>query len=256
MNNNNIQEDVNKNIREETRLDRTQMLIGIEAIEKLKNSKVIVFGVGGVGSSAVEALARGGVGHIALVDGDVVSITNINRQLVATMDTIGQYKTEIARKRIHSICPDIQVEEFPIFYTGENLNAIDLSKYDYIVDCIDMVTSKLLIIKLSKELNVNIISSMGTGNKLHPEKFKIADISKTSVCPLAKVIRKKLKEMRINKVKVLYSEELPLKQIPIDTHTTNLENNNQTKLPPASISFVPPVAGMIIAGEVIRDLIK
>lgn len=225
---------------------RAELLLGKEGIERLRNARVAVFGIGGVGSFAAEALARGGVGHIALIDGDTVSLTNINRQLIATQKTVGVYKTKVMAERIHEICADTEVVEYPCVYGAENKDLIDFASYDYIVDAIDTVTSKLLLIEEAKRAGTEVISCMGTGNKLDPTRFEVADISKTSVCPLAKVMRKELKNRGISGVKVVYSKELPLK--PADSTETGKRQI------PGSLSFVPPVAGMILAGEVIRHL--
>ncbi|KXL51718.1 tRNA threonylcarbamoyladenosine dehydratase [Anaerotignum neopropionicum] len=224
-------------------LSRAELLLGDEGLERLKNAKVAVFGIGGVGSFAVEALARGGVGHLTLIDGDCVSLTNINRQLIATQTTIGQLKTEVMKERIHEILPQTKVETYGEFFTDKNRSLIDFSAYDYIVDAIDMVTSKLILIEEAKKGNVPVISCMGTGNKLDPSKFEVADITKTSVCPLAKVIRKELKARGIGGVKVVYSKELPRKP-------AQSQESGKRQIP-GSLSFVPPAAGMILAGEVI-----
>lgn len=227
---------------------RAELLLGKEGIEKLRKAKVAVFGIGGVGSFAAEALARGGVGHIALIDGDTVSLTNINRQLIATQKTVGREKTAVMAERIHDICPETEVVEYPVVYGAENRELIDFASYDYIVDAIDTVTSKLLLIEEAKKAGTEVISCMGTGNKLDPTRFEVADISKTSVCPLAKVMRKELKDRGIKGVKVVYSKELPLK--PADSSETGKRQI------PGSLSFVPPVAGMILAGEVIKHITK
>lgn len=228
---------------------RTEILIGKDKLEKLKNSRVAVFGIGGVGGGVCEALARGGIGRIDIIDNDVVSESNINRQAVAFYSTIGKLKTEVMKKIIKDINPDAIVNAYPLFYGKETENEFNFKNYDYIVDAIDSVTSKLLLIENAKKCKTPIICSMGTGNKLDPTQFEIADISKTSVCPLARVMRKELKERNIKDVKVLFSKEIPLtpEESPEET------NKRQT---PGSMSFVPPVAGMIIAGEVIKDLIK
>lgn len=226
--------------------DRIEILIGEDALHKLKNSHVAVFGIGGVGSYTVEALVRGGVGHLSIYDGDVVSETNINRQLVATTKTIGMDKTEVARLHALEVNPDIVINAEKVFFNIENAENIDFSEFDYIVDAIDTVSSKILLIEKSKSAGVPIISCMGTGNKLDPTRFRITDISKTSVCPLAKVMRYELRKRGITKVKVLYSEEEPIKH--------SLAENGRPV--PGSVSFVPPVAGLIIAGEVIKDIIK
>ena len=224
----------------ENQYTRTIAILGEDAITKLKNSHVAVFGVGGVGSYTVEALARAGVGKIDLIDNDTFNVTNINRQLYATHKTIGQYKVDVAKNRILDINPDCQVAAHKMFYLPENADSIDLSKYDYIVDAIDTVSAKVELIVRANKCGVPIISSMGTGNKLHPEMFEVSDIYKTSVCPLAKVMRTRLKKEGIKKLKVIYSKEEP---------TTNPDNII------GSVPFVPSVAGLIIAGEVIKDLI-
>ena len=219
---------------------RTAQLLGNENVEKLFDKHVIVFGVGGVGGYVVEALVRSGVGNISIVDNDVVNESNINRQIIAFHSTIGMQKVEVLKNRILDINPDCQVFVHNQFFLPENSNDFDFSIYDYVVDAVDTVTAKIEIIKKSKELNVPVISSMGTGNKLNPVGFKVSDISKTKVCPLARVMRNELKKRGISKVKCVYSEENPV----IQTKT------------PASVAFVPPVAGLLIASEVIEDLIK
>ncbi len=240
---------------------RTELLIGKEKIEKLQNSKVAIFGIGGVGSYVVEGLARAGIGNFILIDKDIVSVTNINRQIIATTKTIGKPKVEIAKERILEINPLAKVEIFQEFFGVENIKLFNKIKdVDYIVDAIDTISSKIELIVNANNNNVPIISCMGTGNKLDPTKFEITDIYKTSVCPLAKVIRKRLKEIGIQKLKVLYSKEEPIK---IEDNTKeNMEmvkikenelNNNKII---GSISFVPSVAGLIISGEVIKDIIK
>ena len=226
---------------------RTAMLLGEDAVQRLAAARVAVFGIGGVGSFAAEAIARGGVGHIALIDGDTVSLTNINRQLIALHSTVGKDKTAVMAERIHDICPETEVVEYPVNYTAENKDLIDFGSYDYIIDAIDMVTSKILLIEEAKKAGTEVISCMGTGNKFDPTQFEVVDISKTSVCPLAKVMRKELKDRGIKGVKVVYSKEIPVK--PADSDETS---RRQT---PGSLSFVPPVAGMILAGEVIKHII-
>lgn len=228
------------------RLSRAELLLGKEGIERLRAAKVAIFGIGGVGSFAAEALARGGIGQLALIDGDCVSLTNLNRQLIATQKTIGRLKTEVMAERIREIAPDAEILEYPVVYGAENRDLLDFAAYDYIVDAIDTVTSKLLLIEEAKKAGTPIISCMGTGNKFDPSRFEIADISKTSVCPLAKVMRKELKERGITGVKVVYSKEVPKK--PADSQETGKRQI------PGSLSFVPPVAGMLLAGEVICDL--
>lgn len=230
-------------------LSRTKMLIGNELIDKLINSKVAVFGVGGVGSFTAEALARAGIGQIALIDYDTIDISNINRQIHALNSTIGKYKVDVMKDRILDINPEANIEVYKIKYNKETSSEIHIYKYDYVVDAIDMVSSKLELIENCIELNVPIISSMGTGNKLHPTQFEITDIYNTSVCPLAKVMRKELRKRGIDKLKVLYSKELSIKP-------NNEFNIESTKNSPASISFVPSVAGLLIAAEVVNSLIE
>lgn len=224
---------------------RTAMLIGEDAVEKLSSYHVAIFGIGGVGGYVAEALARSGIGTFDLIDNDTVNVTNINRQIIATHDTLGRYKTEVMKERILSINPDAKVNVYNTFYLPENSGEFDFSKYDYIVDAVDTVTAKLEIIVNAKNAGTPVISSMGTGNKLDPTRFEIADIYKTSVCPLAKVMRRELKSRGIDRLKVLYSKEEPIKQ----------QCEEGKKPTPASISFVPSVAGLIIAGEVIKELI-
>jgi tRNA A37 threonylcarbamoyladenosine dehydratase len=227
----------------EDRYTRTEMLLGREGVETLKSSAVIVFGVGGVGGYTVEALARAGVGHIAVVDSDTVSESNINRQIIATSATVGRKKVDVIEERIHEISPDIKVEKYDIFFENDTKCKIDFTKYDYIVDAIDSVSSKVLLVECANEAGVPIISSMGTGNKLDPTAFRVTDISKTKVCPLARAVRSRLRKIGINHLKVVYSEEEP--------HVTPAEGE---RLPPASVSFVPGVAGLILAGQIIVDL--
>ncbi len=223
-----------------TQFDRTEKLIGKDAVEKLKKSSVIVFGVGGVGGYTCEALARAGVGRIDIVDKDVVDITNINRQIIATHDTIGQPKVKVMKERMLSINPDIKCEAYELFYLPSEADRFDFGKYDYVVDCVDNVTAKIDIICRAKESGTRVISSMGTGNKLDPTRFEIKDIEKTTVCPLAKVVRKELKKRNIQGVEVLFSTEEPQK--------------TEGERTPASISYVPSCAGLIIAGRIIQNL--
>lgn len=243
---------------------RTQLLLGSEAMEKLKNSSVAVFGIGGVGSFAAEAIVRSGIGGIALFDDDKVCLTNINRQLIATRKTVGKKKVEVMKERVLEINPKCEVEAFECFYTAENASGFDLSKYAYIVDAIDTVSSKLTLIEHARKAGVPIISCMGAGNKLDPTRFEVADIYKTSVCPLAKVMRRELKARGIDSLKVVYSKEEVIK--PQEEEDTSCKSNcvcpPDTKRKctvrrqiPGSISFVPSVAGLIIAGEVIKDII-
>ena len=229
---------------------RTELILGEDAIKKLNNSKVAVFGIGGVGSFVVEGLVRAGVGKFVLVDKDEVDITNLNRQIIATYKTIGKNKVDIAKERILEINPDAKVEIYKEFFMPETEGILDNS-IDYIVDCVDTVTAKIELAVRANRLNIPIISAMGTGNKLNPTRFEVTDIYKTSVCPLAKVMRKELKKRNISKLKVVYSKEEPIKS------KVNFENNETSKKQiPGSISFVPSVAGLIISGEVIKDLAK
>ena len=219
---------------------RTERLIGKAGLERLAKARVAVFGIGGVGGYVVEALARSGVGALDLIDNDTVSESNINRQIIALHSTIGKRKTEVAAARVRDINPAIEVRVHNVFFLPETAASFDFSLYDYVVDAIDTVSGKIALIEKAKEANVPVISSMGTGNKLNPTAFEVADISKTSVCPLARVMRRELKKRSIENVKVVYSKEEP-------------KENSSSE--PASIAFVPPVAGLIIAGEVIKDLI-
>ena len=229
---------------------RTELLIGSENINKLKNSTVAVFGIGGVGGFVAEALARAGIGHLVLIDNDTVSLTNINRQIVALHSTIGKYKTEVMRDRIADINPNAIVEVHNCFYLPENKDDFDFSKYDYVVDAVDTVAAKLSIIEEAKRCNVPVISSMGAGNKLNPTMFEVADISKTSVCPLTKVMRYELKKRGIKNVKVVYSKEPAIKaSVP-----KGYDESTSKRSVPGSISFVPSAAGLIVAGEVIKDI--
>ena len=226
---------------------RTEMLLGKEAVERLKSKRVIVFGVGGVGGYTCEALARTGIGRIDLVDNDTVSLSNINRQIIALHSTVGRPKVDVMKERIFDINPQIEVDAFNMLFTPENSNEFDFSQYDYVVDAIDMVKSKVELAVLCEMADTHIISSMGTGNKLNPCGFKVTDINKTSVCPLARVMRTELKKRGVKKLKVVYSEELPVSQ--------GISSGEKTKRVPASVAFVPSVAGLIIASEVIKDLI-
>lgn len=230
---------------------RTELLMGGDALERIKHAVVMVFGVGGVGSHCIEALARCGVGKLILIDNDTVSLTNINRQSIAYHSTIGQYKTKVMKKRIADISPEIQVETYELFVLPENLEMLfSETKPDYIVDAIDTVTAKLALVELAQRQEIPIISSMGTGNKLHAELFEITDLAKTSVCPLCKVMRKELKARGITHLKVLYSKEKP---VDISDRVSEEEKGKRRALP-GSVSFVPPVAGILIAGEVLREI--
>ncbi|MBZ4662486.1 MAG: tRNA threonylcarbamoyladenosine dehydratase [Caloramator sp.] len=230
---------------------RTELLIGREALEKLKNSKVAVFGVGGVGSFAVEALTRGGVGSLVLIDKDDICITNINRQIHATTKTVGRPKVEVMAERIKDINPSCQVIAYKTFYNKDTAEELLKDDYDYVIDAIDTVSSKIDLVVRCKEKNIPIISSMGAGNKLDPTKFEVSDIYKTSVCPLAKVMRSELKKRGVNDLKVVYSRETPIRR----NNNEQIEENQRKQIP-ASISFVPSVVGLIIAGEVIKDIIN
>ena len=229
-------------------LSRTKNLIGEPAVKTLQNACVAVFGIGGVGGYVVEGLARAGVGAIHLIDSDRVALSNVNRQIIALRSTVGEWKTEAAKKRLLDINPDIKVYTHNVFFLPETADEFDFSGIDYVVDAVDTVSAKLAIIERAKSLKIPVISSMGTGNKLDATAFEVADIAKTNVCPLARVMRRELKKRGIEHVKVVYSKEEP---------KTNGNVDEQTGKPvPASISFVPSVAGLIIAGEVIKDLIK
>ncbi|QUO33357.1 tRNA threonylcarbamoyladenosine dehydratase [Faecalicatena sp. Marseille-Q4148] len=229
---------------------RAELLLGQEGMRRLKEAAVIVFGVGGVGAHCIEALARGGVGTLILVDNDRVSLTNINRQSIAYHSTIGKYKTEVMRERIKDISPETEVFTHELFVLPENLEQVFDRPVDYIIDAIDTVTAKLALAEFAQARNIKIISSMGTGNKLHPELFEIADISKTSVCPLCKVMRRELKARGIRHLQVVYSKEAPIN---IQGKSTG-EHTGMRRALPGSVSFVPPVAGLLLAGEVIRRL--
>ncbi len=218
--------------------ERTSLLVGEEAISKLNNSKVLIFGVGGVGGYVAEALARTGVGSITIVDKDTVSESNINRQIIALHSTVGRDKVDVLKERMLDINPELQVDARKCFFLPDNSSEFDFSQYDYIVDAVDTVTAKLQIIVQAKEAGVPVISAMGAGNKVHPEMFEIADIYKTEMCPLAKVMRRELKERGIKKLKVVYSKEKPVYKGDV----------------PGSIAFSPSVAGLLMASEVIRDL--
>ena len=223
------------------RFSRSSRILGEQKMEKLNKSAVIVFGIGGVGGAVLEALVRGGVGTVAVVDKDTVDITNINRQIIATNDNIGEKKVDAAEKRALSINPNINFKKYDLFYLPETAEEIDLSQYDFIVDAIDNVTAKLELIDRANKLKIPVISSMGTGNKLHPELFEITDINKTSVCPLARVMRRELKNRGVKKLTVVYSKEEPIKT----------ENSV-----PGSVSFTPPVAGYLMASYVINKLLE
>lgn len=233
---------------EENQFNRQELLIGKQGTEKLKHAKVIIYGIGGVGSFACEALARAGIGHFVLVDPDYISISNLNRQIHATYETIGKQKTEVMKERILSIYPEAVIE----VYTGKERekeeDLIDRS-FSYVIDAVDTVSTKIRLAQKAKEVNVPVISAMGAGNKLEPTQFEVTNIDKTSVCPLAKVMRKELKQRGVNQLKVVYSKEIPV----ILKETIEKEERKKT---PGSISFVPSVVGLILAGEVIKDILK
>ncbi len=226
----------------ENQFSRTEMMLGKEAVERLNSARVAVFGIGGVGGFTVEALARAGIGELHLFDSDRVSVTNINRQIIALHSTIGRLKTEVMKERIADINPEAAVKSYPIFYGEETADSVDLSSYDYVVDAIDSVRSKILLICRAKEAGTPIISSMGAGNKLDPTRFEVADIYKTSVCPLARAVRVELKKRGIDSLKTVFSAEHPV------------HPRDSGESAPGSLSFVPSVVGLIIAGEVIKDI--
>lgn len=230
---------------------RSELLLGSEAMEKLRNSRVAVFGVGGVGGFAVEALARSGVGTIDLIDSDTVSTTNLNRQIIALHSTVGRYKTEIAAERIHDIDPDITVNVHNCFFMPETADDFNFTQYSYVIDAIDTVTGKIEIIMRAKAAGVPVISAMGAGNKLDPTSFRVTDIYKTKGCPLARVMRRELKKRNVAHLKVVYSEEEP-----ITPRKTSEEPQIGRRSIPGSVAFVPSVAGLILAGEVIKDIIS
>ena len=242
---------------------RTELLLGKESMEQLQNSRVAVFGVGGVGGFTVEALVRSGVGAIDLIDDDKVCLTNLNRQLIATRSTVGKYKVDVMADRIKDINPNCQVNTYKCFYLPENKDDFDFSQYDYIVDAVDTVTAKIQLVMEAKEKNVPIISSMGAGNKLNPAMFEVADIYKTSVCPLAKVMRRELKKRGVKKLKVVYSKEKPIR--PIEDMSISCRTHcicppgaankcTERRDIPGSTAFVPSVVGLIIGSEIIKDI--
>ena len=256
---------------------RTQLLIGAEGVEKLAKARVAVFGIGGVGGYVVEALARSGIGEFDLIDDDKVCLSNLNRQIIATLDTVGRYKVDVMKERILSVNPEAIVNVHQCFYLPETAGQFDFSKYDYVVDAVDTVTAKIDIIMRAGECGVPVMSSMGAGNKMDPTKFQVADIYKTSVCPLAKVMRRELKKRGVKKCKVVYSTEEALKpreepgearreaigdqpsatgKEAICDQPRTLQKGSGRRSTPGSIAFVPSVAGLIIAGEVIRDLLE
>ena len=242
---------------------RTQLIFGKENMEKLSNARVAVFGIGGVGGYTVEALARSGVGTLDLIDDDKVCLTNLNRQILATRRTIGKYKVDVAAERIHDINPDCVVNCYKTFYMPDTAEQFDFSQYDYVVDAIDTVTGKIMLVEQAKKSNTPVISSMGAGNKVNPAAFEVADIYETSVCPLAKVMRRELKKRGIKKLKVVYSKEKPIRpeedlEISCRTHCICPPGTERTctvrRDIPGSNAFVPSVVGLIIAGEVVKDI--
>ena len=246
-----------------TQFSRTELLLGKEAMEKLKNAKVAVFGIGGVGGYVCEALVRSGVGAFDLIDDDKVCLTNLNRQIIATRKTVGKYKTDVMKDRILEINPDARVEVHKCFFLPENADEFPFEEYDYIVDAVDTVTAKISLVMKAQEMNVPIISSMGAGNMLDASQFRVADIYKTKVCPLAKVMRHELKKRGVKKLKVVYSEEQPTR--PVEDMAISCRTNcicppgaahkcTERRDIPGSVAFVPSVAGLIIAGEVVKDL--
>ncbi len=248
-----------------TQFSRTELLFGKEAMDKLAGSKVAVFGIGGVGGYVCEALVRSGVGAFDLIDDDKVCLTNLNRQIIATRSTVGKYKTDVMRDRMLDINPNVEVEVHKCFFLPENADDFPWDSYDYVVDAVDTVTAKIALVMKCKEKNIPIISSMGAGNKLDGSQFKVADIYKTKVCPLAKVMRRELKKRGVKKLKVVYSEEIPTR--PIEDMAISCRNNcicppgaehkcTERRDIPGSVAFVPSVAGLIIASEVAKDLIR
>lgn len=236
------------------RFDRTKRLLGADAMEKLANSRVAVFGIGGVGGHAVEALVRSGVGAVDIVDSDEVAVSNINRQLIAKTTTVGRKKVEVMKEHLLEINPEVKVYAHCCFFLPETKEKFDFSKYDYVIDAVDTVTAKLALVEVCQEANVPIISSMGAGNKLDPTAFEVADIYKTSVCPLAKVMRRELKKRNVKHLKVVYSKEEPLE--PKEDETFVSDEKRTRRATPGSVAFVPSVAGLILAGEVVKDLTK
>ena len=248
-----------------TQFSRTELLLGKEAMEKLQNSRVAVFGIGGVGGYVCEALARSGVGAFDLIDDDKVCLTNLNRQIIATYKTIGKYKTDVMKERIFDINPKADVRVHKCFFLPENADEFPYEDYDYMVDAVDTVTAKISLVMKAQEKHIPIISSMGAGNKLDGSQFKVADIYKTKVCPLAKVMRRELKKRGVKKLKVVYSREEPIK--PVEDMAISCRSNcicppgakhkcTERRAIPGSVAFVPSVVGLIIAGEVVKDLVK
>jgi tRNA A37 threonylcarbamoyladenosine dehydratase len=236
----------------ENQFSRTELLLGKENMEKLAASRVCIFGIGGVGGYVAEALTRCGVGRLELVDNDVVCLSNLNRQIIATHETLGQYKVDVMKERILSINPDAEVKVHKCFYLPETRAQFEFANYDYVVDAIDTVAGKIALVLQAEESGTPVISSMGAGNKLDPAGFQVADIFQTTVCPLAKVMRRELKKRGVKKLKVVYSKELP---VAVQNDAESLQSSSRRSIP-GSIAFVPSVAGLIIAGEVVKDLIN
>ena len=236
----------------ENQFSRTERLLGKENMEKLAAARVCIFGIGGVGGYVAEALARSGVGHLELVDNDVICLSNLNRQIIATHETLGQYKVDVMKERILSINPTAEVTVYKCFYLPETRAQFDFTNYDYVVDAIDTVAGKIALVLQAEESGTPIISSMGAGNKLDPAAFQVADIYQTTVCPLAKVMRKELKKRGVKKLKVVYSKEQP---VAVQNDEESLLSSPRRSIP-GSIAFVPSVAGLIIAGEVVKDLVN
>lgn len=236
------------------KFDRTKRLLGEGAMQKLQSSHVAVFGIGGVGGHATEALVRSGVGEITIIDSDEVAESNINRQLIATTKTVGRKKVEVMKEHLLEINPDIQVNVYDCFFLPETKKQFEFSQYDYVIDAVDTVTAKLALVEACQEAGVPIISSMGAGNKLDPTAFEVADIYKTSVCPLAKVMRRELKKRNIKHLKVVYSREEPIE--PKEDVSFASDEVRQRRATPGSVAFVPSVAGLILAGEVVKDIVS
>lgn len=237
-----------------TKFDRTKRLLGEEAMIKLKNAHVAVFGIGGVGGHAADALVRSGIGEITIVDSDEIAESNINRQLIATTKTVGRKKVDVMKEHLLEINPDVQVHVYDCFFLPETKGQFDFTKYSYVIDAVDTVTAKLALVEACEEAGVSIVSSMGAGNKLDPTAFEVADIYKTSVCPLAKVMRRELKKRNIKHLKVVYSKELPMEAKEDEGFVS--DEARARRAVPGSIAFVPSVAGLILAGEVIKDIAK
>ncbi len=235
----------------ENQFSRTELLLGKENMEKLAAARVCIFGIGGVGGYVAEALARSGIGHLELVDNDVICLSNLNRQIIATHETLGQYKVDVMKERILSINPDAEVVTHRCFYLPETQAQFDFTNYDYVVDAIDTVAGKIALVLQAEESGTPVISSMGAGNKLDPAGFQVADIYQTSVCPLAKVMRRELKKRGVKKLKVVYSKELPAA---VQNDEESLQSSSRRSIP-GSVAFVPSVVGLIIAGEVVKDLV-